>query len=153
MGDFIDSLTQILMDWGYFGLFFSSFIAGTVLPFASEVVLFGLLKLGLMPWLLLLSASLGNTLGGMTCYYVGHLGKIEWVEKYFHIKKERVDRMQVFLQGKGAMMAFFSFVPGIGTVICVALGFMRSNKTLTTTSMFVGKFLRYVVIWLLAQNI
>ena len=32
-----------------------------------------------------------------------------------------------FLQGKGAMMAFFAFLPAIGEVIAIALGFMRSN--------------------------
>ena len=35
--------------------------------------------------------------------------------------------MVKFLQGKGALMAFFTFLPAIGEVIAIALGFMRSN--------------------------
>lgn len=150
-----ENLTQILITWGYPGLFLASFVAGSTIPFASEVVLFGILKFmgaetfyQVLPWLL--CATVGNTLGGMTCYLIGHLGKVEWVEKYLHVKKEKVDRMQVFLQGKGSLMAFFCFLPAIGTAIAVALGFMRSNLTLTTSSMFTGKFLRYCVIWAVA---
>ena len=43
-------------------------------------------------------------------------------------------------------MAFFSFIPGIGAVIVVTLGFMRSNLMLTLISMFVGKVVRYIIL-------
>jgi membrane protein YqaA with SNARE-associated domain len=89
----------------------------------------------------------------MTCYYMGWLGRTDWIEKYFRIKKERTDRMQRFLQGKGAMMAFFSFVPIVGGVITVALGLLRSNVPLTVISMLAGKLLRYVLLLLAIQGI
>ena len=59
-----------------------------------------LVKVGLSPALCVLSATLGNTLGGMTCYYMGRLGRIDWIEKYFKVKREKIERMQHFLQGK-----------------------------------------------------
>ena len=90
--------------------------------------------------------ALGNTVGGMTCYYMGRLGKISWIEKYFKVKKEKVDKMVNFLQGKGALMAFFAFLPAIGEVISIALGFMRSNIWLTVASMFAGKLIRYILL-------
>ena len=34
----MESLSQTLADWGYWGLFFSAFIAGSILPFSSEAV-------------------------------------------------------------------------------------------------------------------
>ena len=74
------------------------------------------------PTACLISAALGNTVGGMTCYYMGRLGKISWIEKYFKVKKEKVDKMVNFLQGKGALMAFFAFLPAIGEVIFPPLG-------------------------------
>ena len=92
------------------------------------------------------AAALGNTVGGMTCYYMGRLGKISWIEKYFKVKKEKVDKMVNFLQGKGALMAFFAFLPAIGEVISIALGFMRSNIWLTVASMFAGKLIRYILL-------
>lgn len=150
MDAFVDTLIQLLTDWGYFGLFVSALLAGSIVPFSSELVLAALVKLGLNPTLCILSAALGNTVGGMTCYYMGRLGRIDWIEKYFKVKQEKVERMQRFLQGKGALMAFFTFLPFVGEAIAIALGFMRSNLILTTTSMFAGKLLRYVaMLWAL----
>lgn len=146
MDTFIATVSQLLIDWGYPGLFIAAMLAGSIVPFSSEVVLLGLVKLGLDPTLCLISASLGNTVGGMTCYYMGRLGKINWIEKYFKVKQAKIEKMQRFLQGKGALMAFFAFLPAIGEVISIALGFMRSNVWLTTTAMFAGKLIRYIIL-------
>ena len=146
MDAFVDSLVQLLIDWGYLGLFISALLAGSIVPFSSELVMIALIKVGLSPVMCVLFATLGNTIGGMTCYYMGRLGKISWIEKYFKVKKEKVDKMVKFLQGKGALMAFFTFLPAIGEVIAIALGFMRSNTWLTIVSMFVGKLIRYILL-------
>lgn len=146
MDAFIESVSQILINWGLPGLFISALLAGSIVPFSSEIVLVALVKLGLNPTACLIAATLGNTAGGMTCYYMGRLGKTSWIEKYFKVKKEKIDKMVTFLQGKGALMAFFAFLPAIGEVISIALGFMRSNLLLTTISMFIGKLLRYILL-------
>lgn len=153
MDAFIDALVQILIDWGYPGLFVSALLAGSIVPFSSELVMVALVKVGLSPVMCVLAATLGNTVGGMTCYYMGRLGKTDWIEKYFKVKKEKIDKTQRFLQGKGALMAFFAFLPFVGEVIAIALGFMRSNVYLTTASMFVGKLVRYIVMLLALQGI
>lgn len=153
MDAFVDTLIQILIDWGYPGLFISALLAGSIIPFSSELVMVALVKVGLSPALCVLFATLGNTLGGMTCYYMGHIGKTDWIEKYFKVKKEKIDKMQRFLQGKGALMAFFAFLPFVGEVIAIALGFMRSNVALTTVSMFAGKLIRYIVMLLALQGV
>lgn len=150
----IDTLVQWLIDWGYPGLFLSAFLAGSLIPFSSEIVLLTLVKLGLNPMVCLVLATLGNTLGGMTCYGMGWAGRTDWIERYLHVKQDKVDRMQLFLQGKGAMMAFFAFLPFVGGVLAVALGFMRSNITLTTISMMTGKLLRYIVLlWAMQETL
>lgn len=152
MDAFIDSVIQLLIDWGLPGLFISALLAGSIIPFSSELVLVTLVKLGLNPTACILAATLGNTVGGMTCYYMGRLGKISWIEKYFKVKKEKIDKMVTFLQGKGALMAFFAFLPAIGEVVAIALGFMRSNTWLTLISMFVGKLLRYILLLYVLEN-
>ena len=146
MDAIIDSFVQLLIQWGYEGMFISAFIAGSVLPFASEIVLAALIQLGLNPWGCLIAATLGNTLGGMTCYFIGHLGKLEWIEKYLHVKPEKIAKTQKFLQGKGSFMAFFAFVPIIGSAISVTLGYMRGNVWITCLSMMIGKALRYYLL-------
>jgi membrane protein YqaA with SNARE-associated domain len=49
---------------GLFGLFLGSFLAGSIVPFSSEVLLGSALLAGVDPVACLISTSLGNTLGG-----------------------------------------------------------------------------------------
>lgn len=134
---------EIFIEWSYFGLFIATFLAGSILPFSSELVLSGLLAVGANSTGCLLSATAGNFLGGMTCYYLGHLGKIEWIKKYLGVKEEKMQKSLKFLQGKGAYMAFFSFVPIVGDLLAVSLGYMRANIWITSIAMLLGKFFRY----------
>lgn len=135
-----------LIEYGYIGLFLAAFLAATILPFGSEVVFVALLAAGLDPWTCTIIASVGNWLGGMTNYYLGRLGKTEWIEKYLKVKKEKIDKVHNWLNGKGASMAFFSFLPVIGDIIAIALGYMRANVYIVNITMFAGKFVRYVAI-------
>ena len=148
----IETLTQLLVDWGYGGLFVSAFIAGSILPFSSEAVMLVLVHMGLSPVGCVLAATLGNTAGGMTCYWIGTKGRMEWIEK-LGVSEEKLNRAQRFLAGKGALMAFFAFLPTIGEAIAIALGLMRSNVWLTCGAMFVGKLLRYILIWLSFEGV
>jgi membrane protein YqaA with SNARE-associated domain len=134
---------QTLIEWSYLGLFIATFLAGSILPFSSEFVLSGLLAVGAKSTGCLLAATAGNFLGGMSCYYIGHLGKIEWIEKYLHVSDEKMQKAIKFLQGKGAYMAFFTFVPLVGDLLAVSLGYMKANLWITSISMLLGKFFRY----------
>jgi membrane protein YqaA with SNARE-associated domain len=136
---------EALVPYGYPGLFLASFLAATILPLSSEVVFSILLETGFDPVKCLVWASVGNTLGGMTCYWIGLLGKVEWMEKYLKIKYEKVLNMQSWMQHKGAVLALLAFLPVIGDVIAVALGFMRANGWYVLLFMIIGKTARYVV--------
>ena len=72
MEGFLDTATQLCIDWGYWGLFLTAFVAGSIVPFSSEAVMVVLVRLGLDPALCLLAAATGNTAGSMTCYWIGH---------------------------------------------------------------------------------
>lgn len=148
----MDAFIDFLIEWGYVGMFLSALLAGSVVPFSSEAVLAALLhpSTGLSPAICILLASVGNLLGSLTCYWLGHLGKMEWLVKYFHLKEEKIVRMQNYLNGRSALMAFFVFLPVVGTLIAVALGFLRSNIYVVSLSMFAGKLLRYIVVALAA---
>ncbi len=135
---------DFLVEWGYFGLFIATFLAGSILPFSSELVLSGLLAVGANSWICIIAATAGNFLGGMTCYWIGHLGKVEWIEKYLKVKEEKLNKALSFLKGKGAYIAFFTFVPIVGDLLAVGLGYMRANTLITALSMLLGKFVRYV---------
>ncbi len=139
-------------DWGYAGLFIASFLAATVVPFSSEVVFSAMVFGGLHPWTCVLVATAGNWLGGMTSYYIGRLGKIEWAEKFLHISKDKIERFVGKFSRYGDWFVFFSFVPFIGDVIAVAAGFFRGRWWVVAIAMLLGKFVRYVI-WMYANGL
>ena len=145
----LETLIHFFAQWGYLGLFLGSFLAGSVIPFSSEALVVACVgALHMNPLSCLLVALAGNVSGGMTCYYIGHLGKIEWIEKYTKVSDEKLNRALHFMKNRGAWMGFFAFVPMLGTAISVALGYVRSNPWIVLVTMTIGKLLRYaVVIW------
>ncbi len=142
----MDVLISLLMSYGYWGMLVIAFIAGSFFPFSSEAVMTGFLAAGLDRWLLIIYATIGNVSGGMFNYFVGRQGKVEWIEKYLHVKQKDLDRAMKFMSGHGAWMGFFAFVPVLGSAITIALGLMRANIPISLTSMALGKFLRYVAL-------
>lgn len=142
----MDILIDFLISYGYWGMLMSAFLAGSFLPFSSEAVMLGLLAAGLDGWQLIVYGTVGNVVGGMFNYFIGRLGRLDWIEKYLHVKKKDLDRAQRFMAGHGAWMGFFAFLPILGSAITILLGFMRANIPISLTSITIGKFLRYVLL-------
>lgn len=142
----IQELINFLIDYGYIGMLVSGFLAGSIFPLSSELVMLALMAAGLDPWQLVIYGTIGNALGSMFNYWIGSLGRIDWIEKYLHVKKKELDRAQRFLAGRGAWMGFFAFLPVIGEGITIVLGLMRANVALTTVSVTIGKFARYALL-------
>lgn len=140
-----------LIEYGYWGFFLASFLSATVLPFSSELILTGLLVSGSSPWMCLILGTIGNTLGGLTCYWIGSKGKTEWMEKYLGVSQSKLERVQKWVRKKGSYMAFFSFLPIVGDVINIALGYLHSDIRLVTIFMTLGKFTRYLL-WMMLNN-
>lgn len=135
-----------LTELGYFGMFLAGLLAGTVVPFSSEVVLVGLILLGFDSIPLLIVASIGNWIGGMTTYWVGLQGKTDWLEKYFGVSKEKILNFKSRLNKWGSFWALISWVPIAGNIITAALGFFRVPILPVAVFMMIGKVLRYAIL-------
>ncbi len=142
----MDALNALLIDYGYWGMLISAFLAGSILPFSSEAVMVGLMAAGLAPTPLIIYGTIGNVAGSLFNYGVGSLGNMEWIERYLNIKEESLKRAERFMAGRGAWMGFFSFVPVIGEGITVVLGLMRANFFISFISITIGKALRYILL-------
>ncbi len=132
------------------GLFLSAFIASTIFPGGSEVVLAVLVAQETYdPWMLFGVATAGNTLGGMSSWGLGRL--IHWrfpltrLTKAHHL--QAVERIQRW----GSPLLLLSWVPIIGDPLCVAAGWLRINGILALLFIGLGKALRYAIIILLLQ--
>ncbi|WP_089941790.1 YqaA family protein [Candidatus Entotheonella palauensis] len=130
----------------YAGLFASSFLAATLLPFSSEALLVALLLTEHSPMYCVITATLGNGLGGMSSYGLGYLGNMAWIERYLRIEAERIERARTHIARFGSLLAFLSWLPVVGDVIAVALGFFKVRPVGVAIYMFAGKALRYILI-------
>lgn len=142
----MEFLTDILLGYGYWGMLLAAFLAGSFFPFSSEAVMLALLAAGLEPWPLVVYGTIGNVLGSAVNYVVGHMGRLDWIERYLHISKHSMQRAETFMAGRGALMGFFAFLPVLGSAITILLGLMRANIPLSFLSITAGKFLRYVLL-------
>ena len=117
-------------------LFASSFLAATLLPGGSEVVLFAMLRLDPEQlWPLLAVATLGNTLGGLSSYLIGRL-----------IPQRKPLKGLATVQRWGSPVLLLSWVPLIGDPLCLAAGWLRLNPWWSTLFIAIGKFARYWVV-------
>lgn len=142
----MDILFNLLLDWGYWGMLLAAFLAGSFLPFSSELIMVTLQAAGLDSTLLVIYGTVGNVAGGMFNYSMGRLGNLDWIEKHLHVSQESINKAQRFMRGHGALMGFFAFIPVLGSAITITLGLTRANLPLSFISITTGKFLRYLLL-------
>lgn len=142
----VETIIDFFKDYGYWGMGLLSFLSGTIVPIASEVLQLFFLGLGLNAVGITLAATLGNTLGGITCFMLGFLAKKEWVLKFFKIPEKRMKCADVIIQKYGYWAAAISFAPVIGEVLLIVLGMLRVNSVKVIIVMALGKFIRYALI-------
>lgn len=147
-------MIETLIGLGFAGMFIACFISGTIFPFSSDVIVAALIVAGLDYQVGLLVATLGGWLGSLVNYYLGRLGKTEWIEKYSNIRREKIVKIEHWLNGRGAYMALFAWFPVVGSVITLALGYLRANVWVVGMCLLVGMFMRYgVVVYLTLKGV
>ena len=149
----MEHISSILIEFGPWGMFIAALLSGTILPFSSEVVMVGLLAVGVSPWTLLCAASVGNVIGGITCYYIGRATTPKRIQQIFGIKPQNMERARRLIERWGIWIGFFCWIAVLGDAILVTLGIMRSNASLTLITMAIGKTVRYLVVLLSAMSI
>lgn len=145
----MESIVAFLLEYGYWGMFIASFLAGSFFPFSSEAVMTGLTLAGLNIWGLLAYSTIGNTLGGLFNYGIGRLGKENWIFKLFKVKEKKLEKAKQFIKRYGAWMGLLSWLPILGEVITIAMGLLHVNIWKSTFTIFLGKFLRYLILGLI----
>lgn len=142
----VETLIDFLKDYGYWGMALLSFLSGSIIPIASEALLVVLLGVGLNAMWLIVVATVGNTLGGITCFMLGYLTDKQTVKRVFRISDKKMERADSLIQRYGYWAAVLSFMPIIGEAILVALGIMRVDKYRVSIVMAIGKFARYAFV-------
>ena len=142
----VEAIVDFLKDYGYWGMGILAFLSGTIVLIASEALLVVFLGLGMNAVGMTLVATLGNTLGGMTCFMLGSLASKEWLLRFFKMPEKRMEYADTLIQKYGFWAAFLSFLPFIGETLLIMLGMLRINKVKVFVVMAVGKLIRYALI-------
>ena len=142
----MDWLINLMSEYGYWGMGVLAFLSGSIVPITSEVLLVFFLSVGLNAVALTLVASFGNTLGGITCFFMGRIVSKERAVEFFKITPRRMQRADRIIQRYGYWAAAISFVPVIGETLLVMLGVMRVSWWRVAIVMAVGKLIRYAFI-------
>jgi len=121
-------------------LFGSSFLSATLLPGSSEALLIALLVAKKASvYGLIVAASVGNTLGGITNIFLGRLLPLKRQGRWH-------DTAITWLHRLGPAALLLSWLPVIGDLLCVLAGWMRFAWLPVLLFLAIGKTLRYIVI-------
>ncbi|SDU47749.1 membrane protein YqaA, SNARE-associated domain [Desulfobacula phenolica] len=135
-----------MSEYGYWGLFLASFLAATILPMSSEVVLGYLLTHDLSPYITVFAATSGNVLGSVVNYGLGILGSRISFYKIFGLSDLAMGQAEKRFKKYGVFSLLFAWVPVIGDPLTVAAGVLKINFVVFLFLVSVGKFLRYLFV-------
>ena len=130
---------------GLLGLFIGTFLAATILPFSSDALYIAVLAATKDPIGCLAVGTVGNWLGSVVTYWIGWIGRWEWIEKWFKVKRETLEKQKIKIDKYGVRLALLAWVPFIGDVIAIALGFYKTRPAATMVLLLIGKFARFLL--------
>lgn len=137
---------EYFIEYGNVGLFFAAFLAATILPLSSEIVLVTLLLNGLSPVTLVAIATMGNVLGSLTNYALGYWASLGVVKKWLKMSEDEFVRAEQRFTKYGIASLCFAWVPIIGDPLTVIAGVLRIRLLWFIVLVTAGKLLRYVFI-------
>jgi membrane protein YqaA with SNARE-associated domain len=128
------------------GLFASAFLAGSILPAGSEVVLAALILAGgSPPWLLVGVATLGNVGGAVLNYWLGRSVERFRTQRWFPLSAAGWQRSADWWGRWGVATLLLSWLPIIGDGFTVLAGAARTRFALFLALVTVAKGGRYAV--------
>ena len=142
-------MESLIYDFGYFGLFIISILSSTLIPLGSEAFVILAISINYNPIIVLFVATTGNFLGALTDYYVGKYGDKFFLSKYIPKNSKYRKKGEKLYKKYGAPILFFSWLPGIGDPLCVVPGALNVSLKKFSFWVFLGKFLRFLVLILL----
>lgn len=150
-----------LPQFGLSTLFVVALVSATLLPLGSEPAVIGLLQLNPeLFWPAVLTATAGNTVGGMISWWMGLGARMTWLSARQRRRAGLPDaagtppprqlsrterRARVWLRKWGAKTCLLSWLPIVGDPLCAVAGWLKLPFWPCVLYMAIGKFMRYLV--------
>lgn len=137
------------MEWlenlGLFGLFLGNILSASVIPITSTPLYLAALAAFDSPVPCFIAATAGSWVGSLITYGIGHIGKWEWIEKWFKVKPETLEKHKLAIDKYGVWLGLLAWVPFIGDAMVLALGFFKTRPLFTSILILIGKSARNLV--------
>ncbi len=146
----IAAMSEFLVNYGLWSLFFISFLASTLLPLGSEWLLVALLLQGSSPLATVTVATLGNSLGAATNYLIGFYGGDWLIDRVLRIAKQQQQQAAAWFNHYGSWSLLLAWLPVIGDPLCLVAGMLKTPLLRFSLLIICGKGLRYSVLTFLA---
>jgi membrane protein YqaA with SNARE-associated domain len=137
-------------EYGLWGLAISAFLAATILPLSSELVLSALLIAGENPVAVLIIATIANVAGSLVNYVMGRWGADAILYRWFQLSTKQTHKAEQQFNRYGKWSLLLAWVPIIGDPLTLIAGILKVNIALFLILVTTGKFARY---WLLTHAI
>lgn len=127
-------------------MFTAGFLAASLLPVSSEIVLVALVAGGLSPLHCVMAATAGNVLGAVLNYAVGYWGGALLLKRVLGMGDAQVAAAVRRFEKYGKISLLFAWVPVVGDPLTVAAGLLRIHPGLFLFLVSIGKSVRYYVL-------
>ncbi|KKO45307.1 membrane protein [Arsukibacterium ikkense] len=141
------------MLFGYFSLFATGFIAATLLPASSELLLIALQQQGYAVLGLWLAATSGNTLGSCVNWYLGKELLRFQHKRWFPVSPEQLAKAELQFNRYGSWSLLLAWLPIVGDPLTLVAGTLRVRFGLFLLLVTLGKGARYALLLYLASKL
>ncbi|MGI5308753.1 YqaA family protein [Rheinheimera sp. WS51] len=131
---------------GYLLLFASGFLAATLFPASSELLLVSLYQQGYLPLMLWLVATAGNTLGSCVNWWLGVRLRQFSSKRWFPFSASSLARAERLFNRFGLLSLLFAWLPIVGDPLTLVAGVLRVRFSLFLALVLLGKAARYAVL-------
>lgn len=129
----------------YLTLFLTALISATLFPMGSEALLLYNLNQNYNIYLLLIVASIGNTLGSVINYFLGLKGSEFLISKKF-VKEKYLLSSEKYFNRYGSISLLFSWLPIVGDPLTFIAGVLKYNFFKFLIIVLIAKSVRYIFI-------
>lgn len=131
---------------GYFGIFIAAFIASTLFPAPSELIILIAFENSFNVYLVILVATVGNVLGSLTNYYIGYFSSSQKLMSKFKLSTNKIEYWTKKSEKYGYWLGLLAWIPIIGDPLIAVVGFLRVKIVPLTGMIIIGKLSRYIIV-------
>ena len=137
-------LLDFINNYGILALFFTSFIAATIVPASSSAILLAALAAGAQPIPALIACSIGNSLGCAANYWIGRFIGRPLIPK---LRKSKNGRKAIrYVRKYGTYSLFIAWAPFVGDPITIAAGIFRINFLKFSIIVYSFRIVGYIIV-------